>query len=94
MLVNNIEDNKWSGCRCIQYGFSLCQNVVIVYVETLTSHIFLVSGVGPNLAFIACPHLSPLPLISHGDFNKLGERVLRELWCNFLYDTIGLGIYR
>ena len=93
MVVHNNEDNIWASCRCSQYVLSLCHNPVIANVETLNSHIFLVSGVGTNPEYLACPPLKPMVPISHGRLNKLGDCVLRDIWCNFLGVVIGLGLY-
>ena len=63
-------------------------------MEILTGCIFIASGVGTNLAYLSCTTLYHLTPITHGGLNKLGERVLRDLWCNFIGDIIGLGISR
>ena len=41
VVVHGSKDNMWKGCRCVQDGLSLFQNLVIVNVETLTVHISL-----------------------------------------------------
>ena len=51
-------------------------------------------GLGPNLSSLSSYTFDNLTSISHGGSNKVGERVIRNFWCNLLGDIIILVISR